>query len=361
VGAEVQPLTYRFTVGSYTKIEGHVPDGNGDGISVLEFDGDTGICKTLSVASDVINPTYLALDPSNRILYSVSEESLAFDSIKSWLLDKKGVLVQLNGEKTAGRSGCHISISPDRNQIYSASYSDGVFSAYTLRDGAVDSLSFEFVYQGEGPNRIRQEASHAHQAIPGPDEKHLYVCDLGTDTVWTHSPDALTMPPSVALKVPAGFGPRHMAFDPISDVAYVLCELVPKLLVTVIDADSGSMEIIQELDTVGKNRMEQAAPAAIKIHPSSRTIAVSNRFDDTISVFGIERDREVSLSLIDNFPCRGKTTRDMEFSPDGRILFIANQDSHDIQCRHFEGETGMPLEKWSHKIDIGSPVCIVMA
>ncbi len=354
-------MTYRFAVGSYTKIEGHVPDGRGEGISILEFNEETGNCRTLSTASDVVNPTYIALDSTRGILYSVSEEPLAFDTINSWLLDKLGFLVQLNGKKTAGRSGCHLSILPGSNQIYSASYSDGVLSTYKLRDGVVDSLLFEFAYQGNGPNRVRQEASHAHQVIPGPDGKHLYVCDLGTDTIWMHLPDAITKPPSVALKVPDGFGPRHIAFDPISNIAYVLCELIPKLLVTVIDPDSGSMEIVQELDTVDRNRRELAAPAAIKIHPSSRTIAVSNRFDDTISVFGIERDSDVSLSLIDNFPCRGKTTRDIEFSPDGRILFIANQDSHNIQCRHFEGETGMPLEKWSHKIDIGSPVCVVMA
>ena len=31
-------MTYRFAVGTYTKIEGHVPEGRGDGISILELD-----------------------------------------------------------------------------------------------------------------------------------------------------------------------------------------------------------------------------------------------------------------------------------------------------------------------------------
>ena len=353
-------MIYRFIVGSYTKNEGHVPDARGDGISVLEFDGELEICRTLSIASNVINPTYLALDTEASIVYSVIEESTNNNAVDSWHLSNKGTLNRQSGNNTRGWSGCHLSITPDNNRLFAASYNDGVLSEYMINRGEISPLIHEFIYEGSGPTTIRQDAPHAHQVIPDSSGKYIYVCDLGTDTVWMHQLDSMNEAPAIALKVPAGFGPRHLAFDPESNIAYLLCELTPKLLVVEIDQMSSKMEIAQELDTVSQNRMEKTAPAAVKIHPSGRTIAVSNRFDDTISVFAIERSADITLSLIDNFPCRGKTPRDITFTQDGKILFIANQDSHDIQCRHFSEISGLPIETWSPKIDIGSPVCIVM-
>jgi 6-phosphogluconolactonase len=105
----------------------------------------------------------------------------------------------------------------------------------------------------------------------------------------------------------------------------------------------------------------------VKLHPSGRTLAVSSRFDDSISVFSISRGGAGSetgeaavLSLADRFSCRGKTPRDITFSPDGRQLFIANQDSHNISCRNFSPSSGMPAEGWAGEVSTGSPVCIVV-
>jgi len=354
-------MVYRFLVGSYTKNEGHVPDARGDGISVLEFDGESEICSTLSIASNVINPTYLALDAEAGIVYSVVEESTENNAVDSWHLSKKGMLNLQSQNNTRGWSGCHLSIIPDKNRLFAASYNDGVLSEYMIKNGEISPLIHDFIYDGSGPDRIRQDASHAHQVMPDSSGKYIYVCDLGTDKVWMHQLDSMEEHPAIALKVPAGFGPRHLTFDPKSKIAYVLCELTPKLLLVTVDPISGKMEITQELNTVSRNRMKEAAPAAVKIHPSGHTIAVSNRFDDTVSVFAIKRAADITLSLIDNFSCRGKTPRDITFSRDGKLLFIANQDSHDIQCRHFISSTGLPAAGWSPKIDIGSPVCIVMA
>jgi 6-phosphogluconolactonase (cycloisomerase 2 family) len=53
------------------------------------------------------------------------------------------------------------------------------------------------------------------------------------------------------------------------------------------------------------------APAAIKIHPSGKTLAVSDRFVDRIELFRIERgESDDSIPLLTTegvFPCMGKT------------------------------------------------------
>ena len=219
-------------------------------------------------------------------------------------------------------------------------------------------------YEGRGPNAGRQEASHAHQVTLSPWGPHLYVCDLGSDTLWMHPADAAddeSRPPAMALKAPPGYGPRHLAYDPVLPAAYIQCELVARILVAVINPDTGAMTLLEEHDTAAPDRMDIAAPAAVKVHPSGRTLAVSNRFDDTIAVFSIHRSAGApALTLADRFPCGGQAPRDIEFNSAGTRLFIANQDSHAVTCRHFDGGSGLPADGWAAPLETGSPVCVVM-
>jgi 6-phosphogluconolactonase len=252
-------------------------------------------------------------------------------------------------------------------------------TGFALENGNIGGVNYHVDYQGRGPNPERQETPHAHQVKRSPYAPFLYVCDLGTDTIWMHSlgPESgQTGKPDTALVVPPGYGPRHLACDPILPAAYILCELVPKILVAEIDTKNSLMKVVQELDTVGADKTDITAPAAVKLHPSGRTLAVSNRFDDTIAVFSIHREGQEntrppadesvptnattpSLRLIERFPCGGKTPRDIEFSPDGEILFMANQDSHSLTSRYFDAESGLPTADSGPTIQTGAPVCVV--
>lgn len=346
----------RIAVGSYTENAGHVPDARGAGISILELDDESMEIRSLSVRR-VPSPSYLAFDKIGRFLYSVSES--AGNPESSWHLDENGDIELIEQAAGIGLSGCHLTLSPNNKQLFTASYSKGQMTTYELTNGGFASPGRSITYSGNGPNSHRQEAPHAHQVLASPSGDFLYVCDLGCDTVWKHRIKELERPPSVALEVPPGYGPRHLAFDLRNDIAYILCELIPRILVVSMDRASGNMTILQEVDSTLPEFMGKAAPAAVKVHPSGRSLAVSNRFDDTISVFTLNGGTGAQVALAENFPCRGKTPRDINFTEDGGILFIANQDSHDIQIRYFNKETGLPIERWGPKIDIGSPACVI--
>ncbi len=358
-----------FAVGSYTNHSSPAIDARGRGISVYKWDDLNDTCRLISVYQDIRNPSYLDWDSVSRRLYAVSEVNEGTGAVIAFDLDENGSLTFLGQQKGPGRAGCHLTVLPAENRLFAASYSDGRLTCYTLKDGDVGPVILNHSYKDGGPETSRQKSPHAHQVLPGPDANRIYVCDLGSDVVWMHHLDALAEPPLAALRVPSGYGPRHLAFDPSGDFAYVLCELIPRLLVTTVNPANGKMKIIQELDTVEPRKTDlttpaapatSAAPAAVKVHPSGRTVAVSNRFDDTIAVFDTGYPERVNLSLADRFFCRGKTPRDITFSPDGSRLFIANQDSHTITNRSFDVSTGMPLNVWGSEINTGSPVCIVM-
>lgn len=350
-------MNYRIAVGSYTRREGHVPDARGAGISIIGIAFQNESAAVLQTIPELTNPSYLAAE--KEYLYCVSETPTGVGSSSAWRQVKQRFTQVPASADSPILAGCHLIPIPKRNLIATASYSEGSMSLFALKDGLIGADILNCTYSGSGPNRQRQEAAHAHQVVAGPEGKYLFVTDLGSDTVWVHDLDDPGSPPHVALKTPAGFGPRHMVFDRETATAFILCELIPKLLTADLNPENGSLEPRQELDSTTESGMSRSAPAAVKLHPTGRTLAVSNRFDDTISVFEIDRSEGLGLRLVENFPCRGKTPRDINFTDDGGILFIANQDSHDIQNRFFDERTGLPIDRWGPKIEIGSPACVI--
>ena len=353
-------MKIKFAIGSYTKHKSLNIDAQGRGLSIVAWDDMTGEYRILDEYGEITNPTYLDWRPETRRLYAVCAVGDGRGAVTAFSLSPAGTMDFLGRQENPGRSGCHLTALPDDGRIFAVSYSDGRLTGYGLVDGDVGPVNYTFSYSGSGPNAERQEAPHAHQVLKSPLRDVIYVCDLGSDAVWMHSLGNLGKKPVKALSLPAGCGPRHLDFDPVSPVAYVLCELIPKLFVVSIDASTGGMRMTQECDTVPADRAAGTAPAAVKVHPSGRSVAVSNRFDDTVTVYRIRRDKEVILEEAANFDCRGKTPRDVTFTPDGTALFMANQDSHTVTCRRFDPATGLPENDWLPVFQTGSPVCVVM-
>src|SRR5262245_16865296 len=82
-------------VGTYTR------GTDSKGIYVYEFDDATGTLKPLSVAEGVENPSFLAIHPNKKLLYSADEvdsfEGDAQGAISAWAIDDKtGALTLLN-------------------------------------------------------------------------------------------------------------------------------------------------------------------------------------------------------------------------------------------------------------------------
>ncbi len=358
----------RFAVGTYTHHKSPDIDAQGAGILIVERD-QSGRFTVLNTYSDIRNPSYLEWLPDRRRLYAVSEMENRHGAVVEFTVGEDWHLRRRCRRKGPGRSGCHLTAVPEARRLYAASYSDGRLTGYGLDEGRLGRVRMDRLYEGSGPNTERQGAPHAHQVLKSPYGDVLYVVDLGSDIVWRHRPGDDRSDPEIALNVPGGYGPRHLAFDPFLPVVYLLCELQPKLLAALIDPETGNLAVVREENTEAADTADRAAPAAVKVHPSGKTVAVSNRFSDTIAVFSIERSgtkagggtvSPVNLSLAERFSCRGKTPRDIEFSPDGSLLFIANQDSHEITCRRFDPATGLPSDGWEARLETGSPVCVLM-
>ena len=344
--AEVVPLY----IGSYTQPEGHVPNGCGEGVYAYGFDLATGDLTRRGVLPGIVNPSFVHAETEHGLVYAVSETGE--DGTLYAIRDEDGQMSIVSETSTEGSASCHVVRAGDF--VYVASYMGGCTSAHPVEGDQVGD-GIVAIYQGTGPNEARQEAPHAHQALPSPCGRWIFVCDLGADRIWRHDAGNFGAPVG-SLETPGGSGPRHLCFHPTLPIAYVLCELTCTLLVVEADPDSGDMTIVTELETVQAMPGVEPAAAGIRMHPTGRALYVSNRFSDTITVFTVADDG--SLSQTQFFSCGGKTPRDFALAPGGAWLVIGNQDSETISVFAVDPNSGRVDEESLRVHECNTPSCI---
>jgi 6-phosphogluconolactonase len=322
-----------YAIGCYTDRPGGKKPGKG--ISLISLDEERGVLSEQGIYEKVKNPSYLWFDKSSGLMLAATENGQNEGSITSFTL--KGKTLQENSVIDGpGKSNCHVNAFPAGNLAFAASYGEGHSKIYKLIGNELTETLLDYAYKGQGPNTKRQEHSHAHQAVLAPHKAFLYVVDLGCDAIWIHDIAHIESEP-VKISTPPGLGPRHMVFH--GNKAYVLCELIPTLLVFDYDSATGKLSLIQEIATVEDPETSPSQPAAIKVHPSGKTLVVSNRFADSVTLFSLSASGKVERTAI--FDSRGKICRDLEFSPSGEWLLMAHQDSSSIELCRFDGKTGL--------------------
>src|SRR5438552_10653125 len=105
--------TFLF-VGTFTRQPPH-PRGRSEGIYVYQMDPSTGALTLAHAQKDVPNPSFLALSPDRRHLYSVNAEpeidGHAGGAVSAFAVDPgTGALTFLNRQDSRGAGPCHVSV-----------------------------------------------------------------------------------------------------------------------------------------------------------------------------------------------------------------------------------------------------------
>ena len=257
------------------------------------------------------NPTYLALHPDRRTLYSVDEAQSG--RVIAWRTDAEAPerLEPLGEPSPSGGSGpCHLVVHEDGGHLLVANYGDGSVSALpVLADGSL----------GEPTHVIAGQAtSHAHMVALDIDREQVLTLDLGTDRINRYRLDDGRFEPIGSISIHAGGGPRHMVFR--DELAYVACEL--DSTISVIDL-SVNVEIAA-VSTLPISSAETSYPSAIRMSSDGRFLYVGNRGPDTIARFSV---RGADVVRVGETPSGGDHPRDLVLTPDGKHLVVANQVS----------------------------------
>lgn len=340
-----------------------------EGIYVFEFDRKAGTVKPMQSVSNAKSPSFLAIHPSGKYLYSVNEAAKSgpanAGAVSAYAIDGiTGKLTFLNGQSSLGEGPCYISIDQTGKTAYVANYGGGSLAVLPIKsDGTLGVATDSVQDAGSGPNVKRQDKAHVHSATVGPDNRFVYVADLGTDKLHIYDANVKnsTVKPASTpyVTVKPGSGPRHLAFHPNGKFAYLVEELTSSVAVFSRDARTGALTLLSDgVKTLPANFSEQNTSADIHIDPSGRFLYQSNRGRNALAVFAIAADGQ--LSSLGDEPTMGKTPRNFMIDPKGEFIFVVHQDSDNLTIFKRDQKTGK-LTYTGQSISVPAPVCVIMA
>jgi 6-phosphogluconolactonase len=345
---------FRFFTGSYTRIQ-YLPHSCGEGIRHWVLDAETGALGDGRVVSDATNPSYVALSPCGTRLAAVSERDGEAGRVLLFELAPDGALQPLR-DWEFGSAPCHAAFTPDGRHLWAAAYGTGEVMRIAFGEG--DTVSRVFRYTGSSVNPARQKAPHAHQIAISGDGAWVYVCDLGSDTIWQHAAAGDgPLDPVDGCRIPAGEGPRHMALHPGGRHAYALAELTGRVHLLDRDPASGRLTHREALDSLPGDWDGEPSGAAIRLHPAGDRLYASNRNHGSIACFGIA-ENGARLDLRGRIQLADDAPRDFTISPDGCWLVAGGQSGGTLEVMPLDPASGLPSGP-GRTTPCGTPVCIV--
>lgn len=333
------------------------------GIYVGRLDTETGNLGPLRLAADVRDPNFVAPSPDGKFLYAAIC-TVNGSSVIAYRIRSDGTLVLLNERPSSGEGACYVSVDVTGRHVLVANYEGGDIACFGTRtDGSLDKRTAFFAFHGSGPDPDRQRKPYAHSIYVDPENRFVYSCDLGSDTVWIFRLDAekgTLTPVEPPGKVPPGSGPRHLAFHPTENFVYVANEMGHTITVFARDPKSGRLTAEQEISTLapGTSEEKQITVAEVACHPSGKWLYVSNRGCDTISQFSIGADGK--LTLADSVPSVVDFPRNFALDPMGRWMIVAGQKDNRITVFRVDPETGR-LMPTGRVANVPVPVCVKFA
>jgi 6-phosphogluconolactonase len=161
---------------------------------------------------------------------------------------------------------------------------------------------------------------------------------------------------SFSATLEPGTGPWHVAFSSDGKFMYVLGELDSTVTVFANDANE-TWRSIQKISALPPGFSGHNGAAEIVMHPSGKFLYTSNRGDDSVIAFAIDRTTG-KLTFVQRVPSGGNTPRNFALDPDGEHLLAANQDSGNIVEFSIDQSTGK-LTSVGEVAKVPSPVCLV--
>jgi len=340
-------------IGTYTKEKSK-------GIYVYRFDPETAESKYIGLA-EVENPSYLTINNERTKVFAVSENEEGASYVNALSFDKgSGELLFLNKQPTNGEAPCNILCDDQSRYVITANYGGGNLNEFKAdNDGKLQPLSQTLNFSGSGPDKKRQDKPHMHCVLISPDKKYLFATDLGTDHIYRFNinPDGdetfINEGSKEAFDIEPGSGPRHIVFDPTGKYLYLINELSGTVMV--FGYNNGDL---QHLQTIAADHHNSRSSGDIAITPDGKYLYASVREkNDGVAVFSIDHESGQLIEV--GYEKTSIHPRNMEVSPDGKFLLVANMKSHVVEIFKIDTDSGLLRYQQGKDIKIDMPVCLV--
>jgi 6-phosphogluconolactonase len=300
---------------SYVYVSGYAPT-----ISIARWNPGTGGLVMAGAARAGTAPSFLAFAPSGRFAYALDEVDA--DAIIAYAVEPGGALREIGRQAAGGKGAAHLAVHPSGRWIATAHYDSGNVTIHALRpDGTVGAQS-----------DARQDCRAAHQTVFAAAGRVAFVSCLQSNRVLQFRFNEGKLMDGPAVELP---GPRHLALDRAEAHAYVLSE--GENVITTFDLVGGRLVRARSVSSVAPGGTRGEA-AEIIIHPSGKFLYASNRNDNSIGIFAIDRGGD--LSAVDWQRTSAECVRHFAIDPSGGYLLAANQKANRLAVFKVDRTTG---------------------
>ena len=258
-----------------------VSGGSGDPLQLYSFDSQSGATSYLSSSavgqSGWIAAPFGGTSSSSmlpRVAYTIGGGGVnGTGLVKTLNINKNGVAVPYGTSASSGGSGpTHISVHPWAAAALVANYGSGHIAV----------LPILYDWSLGAPTTVLYAGANAHMIQPDASGKYWFVPCLGVDYiaqyVWTGAGQLVpNNPPTVSVTSRAG--PRHLAFHPGGNYAFVVNELDSTIATFAYNPATGSLVPSPRYGSTlppGRSNVGQSA-AAVLVAPDGRFVYATNR------------------------------------------------------------------------------------
>jgi 6-phosphogluconolactonase len=322
-----------------------VASGTPVGILAFDWDPASGELTAAGVAAKMEKLAWLTYSEDRAYIYTASEMEF-FDGqptgeVASFHVEA-GELHPVSVRHSSGPGTCHVGLDQSGKVLVAANYAGGSAASFLVEAGRLSPVVWSEHYTQHGPNPARQQSSHPHFCSFSPDNRFVYINDLGGDCIHIYrlNADTAVLTPAGIFRSRPGAGPRTLHFHPNGHTAYCINELVSTVYVLEWHKADGSLTLTDSIDLLPEDYHGPTQACDTVISQDGRYVYFANRGNNSIYAFKADAATG-SLTPIGRSNSGGKTPRNFVLDPTERWMLVANQDSNQLSVFARNPETGV--------------------
>ncbi|MYD09105.1 MAG: lactonase family protein [Chloroflexi bacterium] len=335
------------------------------GITVAALDYDKGALEVVQQVTEISECHYLNLHPSGKFLLATTMDGAV--EVVAFAIDAAGMLRKVSSAPAAGTSPAYVCADASGRCALLVNYVNagarGNIRVYPIDEaGNLGEVSEHIeIDDSTGPNQERQDVSHPHMIVTTPDNRFAVVPDLGTDKIYLYALDAAPgkLTPAGSLDLPAGAGPRHVAFHPTLPRMYGINELDSTVAAWSYDEQNNFTRLAIESTLPADYQQpaeRQNTTADVHVHPNGRFLYGSNRGHDSIVIYRLDADGLPSYITTES--TRGAWPRAFMIDPRGEYLVVGNRHSDNAAVFSIDAASG--LLTFRSSLALSAPIAFKM-
>ncbi len=325
------------------RIVAYVSLAGENAIRTFELSAD-GRLKPLATFQCNGDPGASVVHRTGRFLYVALRSA---DSIAALEIDPQDASLRLLDSVDVLDSPSWLTVDASGQWLLSAYYRAGKISVHQIRDdGTLQPW----------PTHSVSTDRNAHSVVLHPSNQFLIVPHTGPNAIWQFRfrPRTGLLRPADPLVIHTGpgTGPRHAAFHPTLDVAYVDNEQGSSVTQFRVDTKRASLTAMRTLPSIPPGYTGRNSCARLRLTVDGRMLFVSNRGHDSIAAFRVD---PLDGSLVPaGVHATVATPRGFDIDPAGKLLIAAGQTSGSVATYRIGDENAeVPLLQPVQTLAIG--------